>query len=25
MLDPARRAHQRGLLGDMVVAWLTAR
>jgi hypothetical protein len=25
MLDPARRDHQRRLLGDAVVGWLTAR
>ena len=25
LLDPARRAHQRQLLGDLVVDWLTAR
>ena len=25
MLEPARRAHQRRMLGDAVVAWLTAR
>ena len=24
LLDPARREHQRQLLGDLVVAWLTA-